>query len=125
MPASPAPNSEYTYYAADHPVVAQTITASGNTAGVSGYGKARDLILQVVVASIGGTSPNYTFSVEGSVDGTNWYSVGALSAITANGTAALTVTNPLPDNLRVKWVVTGTTPTAVVDAWIATKTIST
>lgn len=125
MPAFPAPNSEVLFYVEDHPVTAQTITASGTQVVSGNFGLARDLILQVVLATVTGTTPSYTFSVEGSLDGSNWYSLGALSAITAAGTGQANVTTPLPSRVRVKWVVTGTTPSAVVDVYVATKSMTT
>lgn len=102
---------------------AQTVTATVNGAAVDGFGFARRIQSQVVVASIGGTSPSYTAKVQGSYNGTDWFDVPGLAhtAITANGNSAAAVSEiqgttvtQIPPILRGVLTVSGTTPTAVV-----------
>jgi hypothetical protein len=67
---------------------AVTVTATGALAGSTvELGDLAVLRLNLTAASIGGTSPSITVTVETSADGsTGWTSVGAFTAVTANGT---------------------------------------
>lgn len=118
MPASAPRNSEGNLVFQETLLNAQVITATVNGTAISGWSQVKAAKLHLTVASIGGTSPNYTVKLQDSVDGTNWVDVasGAFSAVTANGTTSLVLPNPvvLGDSVRVVVTVTGTTPTAAV-----------
>lgn len=80
------------------------------------------LAITVDVTVVTGTLPTLNVIVEGSVDGTTWfklgaigsdgYSVGSVSSTPADITAAVTVTGvfPLAEHVRTRSVVTGTLP---------------
>lgn len=95
---------------------AQTIAAAGTTQSPQiGLPDGIDWVgVQINTSAIGGTSPNITYSVEWSMDGTTWATgdpVDTFTAVTAVGVkiARFNVRAPL---MRVKAVTTGTGPTA-------------
>lgn len=69
----------------------------------------------------GSASPTATISLEVSPDGgTTWYTSASASALTGTGQRALTAnvydkSTPLTSLYRVKWVITGTTPSFTFD----------
>jgi hypothetical protein len=69
------------------------------------------LKLELTVSAVSGTSPNLAVVVEGSVDGGNtWNNKVSFAAKTAPGTEVVTVPLPLEDHLRIRWTITGTSP---------------
>lgn len=76
------------------------------------------LSVQINLTAIGGTAPNYTFSVQWSIDGTTWAdadTADSFTALTAVGDVIkrFTVKGPYA---RIKEVATGTLPTATYTA---------
>lgn len=91
------------------------ITASGSQVvdGGEGFGVIKTLRVQFNATAVSGTTPNLTFVVEDTLDGTNWNVLTpspAISAITAVARQVVDFTTPFSDNLRIRWTVTGTTP---------------
>lgn len=118
MPAHHAHDSESAPFVEDTLVPAGTVVTATGTIGNSrsGWGDVDTLRVQAVVSAVGGTTPSLTLQLQGSQDGQNWVNItsGAFTAITANGTAEISLTGPFDDQLRVYGTVTGTTPTFTV-----------
>lgn len=87
-------------------------TASGDSGAWFGYGPIETLRVQLDVTAMTGTTPNLTVFVEDSLDGANWNVVGAFAAKTAAGREVLNITTPFAEQVRARWVLTGTTPSA-------------
>lgn len=96
-----------------------TITANGNSGNLTNLCNGLDPIIElfVTIASAPtGTTPTLTFSVQESVDGSNYATVASTSAISAAGSYRLmfstgTTTGPIiTPYVRVAWTVGGTTP---------------
>lgn len=86
-------------------------TTSSQTSSLAGYGYATTLRAQLAVTAVSGTTPSMTVVIEDTVDGgTNWNQVAAFTAATAVGVQVQNVTTPFSDTIRVRWTVTGTTP---------------
>jgi hypothetical protein len=86
-------------------------TTGGTAVSGESYGTIEDVKAQLEVTAASGTTPNLTAFLETSADdGTNWDVVGTFAAKTAAGREVITVNNFIGDNLRVRWVITGTTP---------------
>lgn len=85
-------------------------TTGGTAVSGESYGNIEDVRAQLEVTAASGTTPNLTAFVETTVDGTNWDVVGTFAAKTAAGREVITITNLVGNNLRVRWVITGTTP---------------
>lgn len=115
MPAS-APTS----YVQDT-VASGTFTISGDTGLLTGYGGAATIRAALVVTAAAGTTPSLTVVIEDTLDGTNWFQVGAFAAKTAAATEAINVTTPFADRIRVRWTITGTTPSFTFTVILATQ----
>lgn len=85
-------------------------TTSGSTESGENYSSIDRLRAQLDVTAASGTTPNLTAFVETTVDGTNWDAVGTFTAKTAAGREVITVNPLIGSRLRVRWVITGTTP---------------
>jgi hypothetical protein len=83
---------------------------NGNVESGENYGAIDRLRAQLDVTAASGTTPNLTCFVETTVDGTNWDAVGTFAAKTAAGREVITVNPLIGARLRVRWVITGTTP---------------
>lgn len=103
---------------------ASVVTASGTetlTVNVFSLNKAASATrvgIHVSLTAIGGTTPNYTIEVQWSKDGTNWASAetpDTFTAITTNKEVAKAF-DVKAQYLRLKYTVTGTTPTATISA---------
>lgn len=87
-------------------------TATGQGSAVLIDTKAENLAVMVNVTAVSGTTPNCTFTVEWSNDGTSWAqadSADTFTAITATGNKVKTfaVKGVMA---RLVWTITGTTP---------------
>lgn len=108
-------------YSEDVLQASTTQTVSGQTAALPGYGGASTLRLQLNVTAASGTTPSMTAFIEDTLDGTNWNQVAAFTAATAVGVQVLNVTTPFADRLRVRWAITGTTPSFTFDVRAASQ----
>ncbi len=97
-------------YSEDVWVASAAQTANGQTADLDGYGGASTLRCQLDVTAVSGTTPSLTVFIEDTLDGVNWNQVGAFAAKTAVGREVINVTTPFAKRLRVRWAITGTTP---------------
>lgn len=83
---------------------------------------AASVAIAINVSAIGGTTPNMTFSVQWSNDGTNWYTADpadTFTAITATGKVVKTFASK-GALARLNEVFTGTTPTITYNAEVWT-----
>jgi hypothetical protein len=95
-----------------HPSAPETTSGSTVWQGTN-YANAAQLIIQLNVTAVSGTTPNMAFVIEDSVDGgANWNQVIAFTAVTAPGLQLLRVisTTPFSPMLRSRRTITGTTP---------------
>lgn len=103
----PRQNDPYTLEVA---VPSAARTASGDSGMLEGYGPTSTIRSQLDVTAASGTSPNLTAFIEDSLDGVNWNVIGTFAAKTAIGREVINVTTPYADMLRVRWAISGTTP---------------
>jgi hypothetical protein len=85
-------------------------TIDGNSGVLDGYGYASTLRVALNVTAASGTTPSATVVVEDTLDGVTFFPIATFAAKTAAGTEVLNVTTPFADRIRVKWTITGTTP---------------
>jgi hypothetical protein len=115
-----------------HPSAARTVSGTGPALDRGGLGR---FLVQLNVTAASGTTPTLDVYLQTSVDGTNWHDVGHFAQVTAAGIrflrlvlggaipavveeaqkdaslAAGTVEHgPAGKQLRVKYVIAGTTP---------------
>lgn len=89
---------------------ARTTNGTGGTATIDSISSRLTLLVNVTASS--GTTPNMVVGLDWSLDGTTWFPgdpVDAMTAITANGTAAKSF-QVKGKFARTKWTITGTTP---------------
>lgn len=85
-------------------------TTSSQVESGENYGLIDRLRAQLNVTAASGTTPNLAVFVETTVDGTNWDAVGTFAAKTAAGREVITVNPLIGSRVRVRWAITGTTP---------------
>jgi hypothetical protein len=85
-------------------------TTNGTAVSGESYGQVEDIRAQIDVTAASGTTPNLAAFVETTVDGTNWDVVGTFAAKTAVAREVITINNFVGNSVRVRWVITGTTP---------------
>ncbi len=98
------------------PVASAARTASGDSGIFTGYGPAKQMIVQLNSAAGTGTTPSMTVIVEDSVDGTNWSAIQTFTAVTTTASVQVArITSAFANRLRVRWTITGTTPSFTFD----------
>lgn len=108
-------------YSEDILAASATQTSTGQTATLGGYGGSSSLRVYVNVTAVSGTSPTMTINIQDTVDGSNWYTVGSSTSLTAVGTSAFEIgaglgnNHVFADRIRVQWVLGGTTPSFTFD----------
>ena len=108
-------------------------TANGDSGALTGYGSFRSGIIQVDVTAASGTTPTLDVYIDTTTDGTTWINMAHLTQLTAvarrsiqisentsgatadfDATADLAAATvrqgPWGSTIRVRWVITGTTP---------------
>jgi hypothetical protein len=85
-------------------------TTAGNLESGEGWSEVNRLRAQLDVTAASGTTPNLTVFVETTLDGTNWDAVGTFAAKTAAGREVITINPLIGTRVRVRWAITGTTP---------------
>ncbi len=90
-----------------------------------------DFYSSIELTAIGGTTPSYTVTLQGSPDPEDvadgaavWYAIHAFAALTANGTEDKKFTGQTFSRMRLSIVITGTDPTAKLHVIIEGKQIS-
>jgi hypothetical protein len=104
------------FYKIDVLKTAAAVTASGSTAAFAGYARANKLVAELAVTAVSGTTPTLDLVLEDTLDGTNFYTVGAFVQVTATGRQVLRIptTTPFTNRLRFRWTVAGTTPSFTI-----------
>lgn len=98
-------------------------TASGNSAALDASGVTA-VEVDVNITAVSGTTPSATFVVERQGADGVWYVVATSPAITAAGTwttsigPGCSVAHELTDSIRLRWTITGTTPSFTFSASI-------
>lgn len=87
-------------------------TVAGDSGIWYGFAPIDTMRLQLDVTAITGTTPSLAVFVEDSLDGVNWNVLATFAAKTAAGREVLNVTTPFADQVRVRWTITGTTPSS-------------
>lgn len=85
-------------------------TASGSAAGVDGLSVQTTLRVQLDITAAAGTSPTLTVTLEDTIDGTNWNTIGTFAQKVGPGREVINITTPFADRVRATWVIGGTTP---------------
>lgn len=85
-------------------------TASGSSVPTGGMTARSTLRVQLDVTAVSGTSPSLAVTLEDTVDGTNWNTIGTFAAKTAAGREVVNVTSPFTETVRARWDLTGTSP---------------
>lgn len=85
-------------------------TASGDSGKLTGWGGAKSIRAQLDVTAASGTTPTLDAIIEDTIDGTNWFQVGAFVQKVTTGREAINITGLFSDVIRVRWTVAGTTP---------------
>lgn len=85
-------------------------TTSGNTATLAGYGPPKVLRAQLDVTAAAGVGPTLDVVIEDTLDGINFNTVGTFAQRSAAGRQVIDITSPFSDQIRVRWVIAGTTP---------------
>jgi len=81
-----------------------TKTTTGNGDAVE-VGDARCARVTLEATAVSGTDPGLTVSLQGSPDGTNWYTIGAFTEVTDTGSERKVF--PCDRFLRAAWAITG------------------
>ncbi len=113
-----APNAALDTYARTVTLLSSTaLTTTGTGTAATGFGPADLLRVQADCSAVTGTTPSATFTLQDSVDGTNWNTVVAFTAITAVSRQVVNyaevraaTAQAFGDQLRISYVVSGTTP---------------
>jgi hypothetical protein len=87
---------------------ARTTTAAGTA--VTGFAAAQQLVLQLQVTAASGTLPSLSVAVQDTVDGTNYNTIATFATASGVTREVIRLTSPFTDNLRVVYVIEGTTP---------------
>lgn len=85
-------------------------TTSSQIVSGEDYGAIDRMRAQLNVTAASGTTPNLAVTVESTLDGTNWDAIGTFAAKTAAGREVITINPVIGRQVRVRWVITGTTP---------------
>jgi len=98
----------------------QTLLASGaiTATGTSSAIQVSDYTVGSIIincSAVSGTSPSITVTVQDSADGTIWATLDTFTAITSASTSVKRLTN-FANQIRLSYVVTGTTPSLTLSA---------
>jgi hypothetical protein len=99
-----------------HPGVTDTLvpsaarTASGDSGVLTGWGVPAVARVQLDVTAAAGLSPTLDVVIEDTLDGTSWNAVGTFTQSAAVVRQVINLSTPFTDRLRVRWIVTGSTP---------------
>jgi hypothetical protein len=110
-------------------LLAQVPTAE-TASGVSAVLQAQALnylAVDINVSTVTGTTPSCTFVVERQGADGNWYAIWTSSAVTAAGSTSTSIgpgcatDQVFTSNIRLRWTITGTTPSFTFSASIIGK----
>lgn len=109
-------------YQEDVLVASAARTTSSDSGIIDGYGQAATLRVALNVTAATGTTPNLAVVVEDTLDGTVFFPIATFVAKTATGTEIINVTSPFANRIRVRWTITGTTPSFTFSVTCASQT---
>lgn len=113
MPAT-QPHDSRTQRYLEEALVPLAARASGNTAAVDGFGTTKSIRAGLNVTAVSGTNPTLNVTLEDTVDGTNWNTIGTFTQKTGAAYQVINVTDLYADRVRAKWVVGGTAAAATL-----------
>lgn len=80
-------------------------TVTGASPAVGGWGAAKTVRAQLDVTAASGTSPTLDVTIQDTLDGTSWNTVGTFAQKVAAGREVINITTPFSETLRVSWAV--------------------
>lgn len=87
-------------------------TTSSNSSTSSGWGGASTIRAQLDVTAGSGTNELLDVTIEDTIDGTTWNTIGTFTQAAAVTREVINIVLPFFNRIRVKWVIAGTdTPT--------------
>ena len=96
------------------PSAART-AAAGTAVSNEPMGNIDRVRAQLNVTAVGGTSPSLSGFIESTVDGVNWDAQGTFAAKTGVAREVITINPWIGRQLRFRWTLTGTSPSATFD----------
>lgn len=97
-------------------------TESDESALSSGWGGASTIRAQLDVTAGSGTDELLDVTLEDTLDGTTWNTIGTFTQASGVTREAINITAPFADRIRVKWVIGGTdTPTFTFSVKVASQ----
>lgn len=116
MPITPSdPQSLLTTMVASAPR-----TTSSTSTVAFGWGRVTRIRAQLNVTAASGTDPTLDVTLEDSLDGTNWNTIGTFAQATGATREVKDISTPFAGMVRAKWVVAGTTPSFTFSVIAAT-----
>jgi hypothetical protein len=82
--------------------------ASGDSGIIDGLAGYKQIRAQLNVTAAAGTLPTLDVTIEDTLDGTNWNTIGTFAQKTEPGREVISITGAFSDRARVKWVIGGT-----------------
>jgi hypothetical protein len=105
-----------------NPIPAAGYNANGDSGILGGGGACTLMRAFLICSSRSGTNPTLDVVVEDTPDGTNFFSCGAFTQVTAAGSQALDITKAFSSRWRVRYTIGGTnTPTFNFGIWVIQK----
>lgn len=93
------------------PVASASRTASGNSGVLGGhYGAYSSIRAQLEVTAASGTTPTLDVTIEDTLDGTSFNTIGTFTQATGTTREVINITSTFGDRLRVAWALGGTAP---------------
>lgn len=102
-------------YSNDVLAASATQTVTGNSGILANYGGATTLRCQLNVSAASGTTPTLDVTIQDSLDGTTWNTIGTFTQATTVTRQVINITTPFADQIRVLWTIGGTTPSFTFD----------
>ncbi|MER5678687.1 hypothetical protein ABT081_17270 [Streptomyces sp. NPDC002238] len=93
-------------------------TTSGDTGAVPAFAGWSKMRAQLNLTSISGLLSSLDVVIEDTHDGTNWNQVAAFTTRAATGRQVIDIVSPFTEQLRVRWSIAGTNPSATFSVLI-------
>lgn len=121
MPATQTRDSSRQTYVAEKLFSATDIATTTSTKAVTGFGPTKSLRAQLNVSKATGGSPKVDVTIEDTLDGTNWNTIGTFAQKVATGREVINITTPFADKIRATATISGTTTAISYDIIIASE----
>lgn len=92
------------------PVASAARTATGNSGVLSGFNPVASIRAQLNVTAASGTTPTLDVTIEDTLDGTTFQTVGTFAQKTGTGREVIDIAAPFANRLRIVWTIGGTSP---------------